>query len=844
MFSKKSTRSSKERKIKVLTTSSHSIAPLLLGVVALSAQSGLASAADPSTAAYYGFGGTVAAPTGSTTPTSTASTPWWPAPVAQDTPPVANPPAANSAPSGAPNIVVVLADDLGYSDLGSFGSEISTPNLDKLASNGLRFRNYTTHSLCSPSRAALLTGINGHSAGVGFIADSNPGYPGYAGEIQQNAVTLAETLHLNGYATFATGKWHLTQVADRVKDGPYNSWPLQRGFDNFYGILNAETHPQHPDAIYDGNTRVQVNQYPNGFNTSDIWASKAISYIKSSKTANPNKPFFLYFADNAVHAPLNPDPDLLAAVHAKGQYSAGWDAIRQARYQKQLSSGLIPANTVLPPLNPGVSSWSAVPSSQQQLFTRYQEAYAAWVATLDRSFGQLYNYLESSGQLNNTIIVFASDNGGSQEGGLNGTTIALETLFLSGNTNVAFDETRENLIGGPQTSPHYPLGWATVSNTPFRGYKQQTVGGGRRVPLIVSWPGHIADNGNIRTQFTHVTDITPTLLDIAGIQQPTTYNGIPTKPIEGTSFRYLLDGANPATAAEQHTQQYFELAGNRGYYLNDGTHAWYAVTEHTAGTAFTPSEWELYDLNQDFSETNNLATANPTQVTTLDTALTTAAWAHQVYPLFQGSVALSTAQQPAYLANRIQPLTLSQGAWVEQSAILPLISPYWNPYGTATGTTIHTPGNYTINATVNYNAGNQGVIFAEGGDDLGLILYIQNGNLILENVAFGIPTTLSPIPLTPGTQNISFSLTAAAPTVGLGSGNGLATLTVNGASVSGTLSSWLVSLPSDFGGPLDGFDVGLDRRAPVSWTLFNQYGAFPYTGTISQVTVTPGVSQP
>ena len=829
----------------LLTAKPLGLAPLLLSIIALTTQSGLASAADPSTAAYYGFGGNVAAPSGSTTPTAPASTPWWPTPIAQGTAPVANPAPTNAAPAGAPNIVVVLADDLGYSDLGSFGSEISTPNLDKLAANGLRFRNYTTHSLCSPTRAALLTGINGHSAGVGFIADSNPGYPGYAGEIQQNAVTLAETLHLNGYATFATGKWHLTQVADRVKDGPYDSWPLQRGFDNFYGILNAETHPQHPDAIYDGNSRVQVNQYPNGFNTSDLWASKAISYIKSSKANNPNKPFFLYFADNAVHAPLNPDPDLLAAVHAQGQYSAGWDAIRQARYQKQISTGLIPANTVLPPLNPGVSSWSALTSTQQQLFTRYQEAYAAWVATLDRSFGQLYSYLEKSGQLNNTIIVFASDNGGSQEGGLNGTTISLETLFLAGNTNVAFDVTRENLIGGAQTSPHYPLGWATVSNTPFRGYKQQTVGGGRRVPLIVSWPGHIADNGNIRTQFTHVTDITPTLLDIAGIQQPTTYKGIATKPIEGTSFRYLLDGANPATAAEQHTQQYFELAGNRGYYLNDGTHAWYAVTEHTAGTAFTPSEWKLYDLNQDFSETNNLASANPAQVTTLDNAFTTAAWSHQVYPLFQGSSAISTSQQPTYLANRIKPITLSQGAWVDQSAILPLISPYWNPYGSTASGTVHTAGNYTINATVNYNAGNQGIIFAEGGDDLGLLLYIQNGKLYLENNAFGQVNTLAPITLTPGVQNIVLSFTGGAPTAGTGSGNGLATLTVNGSSsVSGQFSTWLVSLPSDFGGPLDGFDVGLDRRAPVSWTLFNQYGNFPYTGTISQVTVTPGVSQP
>ncbi len=802
-----------------------------------------AALADDTTAAYYGFGGVVAAPSGSTTPTATASTPWWPTPVARDTAPTAKPPAANNPPAGAPNIVVFLADDLGYSDIGAFGSEISTPNLDKLAANGVRFRNYTTHSLCSPTRAALLTGINGHSAGVGFVADSNPGFPGYAGEIQQNAVTLAEILHLNGYTTIATGKWHLTQDADRTQDGPYNSWPLQRGFDQFYGFLSGETHPQHPDALYEGNSLVQVDQYPNGFNTSDLWASKAISYVKQAQAASPNKPFFLYFADNAVHAPLNPDPDLLAAVRAKGQYSAGWDAIRQARYQKQLNSGLIPANTVLPPLNPGVSAWSAVPADKQQLFTKYQEAYAAWVATLDRSFGQVYNYLESAGLLNNTIIVFASDNGGSQEGGLNGATIAAEALLL-GTTNVAFDETRESLIGGPQTSPHYPLGWATVSNTPFRGYKQQTLGGGRRVPLIVSWPGHITDNGAIRTQFAHVTDITPTLLDVVGVQQPTTYNGVTTKPLEGTSIRAFLDGPNPSAAAEVHTQQYFELAGNRGYYLNDGTHAWYAVTEHTAGTAFSPSEWELYDLNQDFSETNNLASAYPAQVTSLDTAFTNAAWAHQVYPLFQGGIGLLlTARQPAYLANYIQPITLSKGDNVIQEDILPLISPYWNPYLSAGAGTVHTAGNYSISATVNYKAGDQGIIFAEGGDDLGLVLYVENGNLNLLNDAWGTVTNLAPIPLTPGTQNITLNFTAGAPT-GVSAGNGLATLTVNGSSASAQLPAWFVGLPSTIGAPAEGLDVGLDRRAPVSWRLFQKYGTFRYTNSISQLTVTPGVSQP
>jgi arylsulfatase A-like enzyme len=824
-----------------LSLSDSSVA-LWLVIAFLTVHSGIAVAADPSTGPYYGFHGTVGTTQGT-------STPWWPDPIPQGTPPVPTPPASKTPPAGAPNIVVVLADDVGYSDIGPFGSEIPTPNLDKLANNGLRFRNYTTHSLCSPTRAALLTGLNGHSAGVGFIADSNPGYPGYTGQIQQNAVTIAEILHDNGYATFATGKWHLTAGPNRGKNGPYDSWPLQRGFDNFYGFLHAETHPQHPSELYDGNQRVTVDQYPHDFSTSDLWSSKAIQYIKTTKTANPSKPFFLYLANNAVHAPHNPRADLLAA--AKGKYAAGWDAIRQARFQKQKDSGLIPANTVLPPLNPGVVAWNTLSSTDQHYFARQQEAYAAYVATLDRSFGQLYDYLQSSGQLNNTIIVFASDNGGSGEGGSQGSTINLEITFTQGLTDKAYDLSKEDLIGGPQTSPHYPVGWATVSNTPFRGYKQQTVGGGRRVPLIVSWPGHITDPGSIRTQFTNVTDITPTLLDVAGISHPDTYKGIATKPLEGTSFAYLLNAAN-ANSPEQHTQQYFELSGSRGYYNNDGTHAWYAVTQHVAGQPFTPSEWQLYDLNNDFSETNNLAAANPTVVSQLDTAFDTAAWAHQVYPLFQRSAGIATALQPAYLTDLIHAKTFHTGDWAEQADILPLISPYWNAFGSAAAGTVKTTGNYTIQSTVQYNAGNRGVIFAIGGEDQGLILYIENGELALENSAFGHTTKFPRVPLTPGLLDISFRLqatpqTGAPVTVtngvvsgGAPAGGGTGTLTVNDVQVAtGTLSPWSVNLPSFFGAPRDGLDIGLDRRSPVSWDLFKKYGVFKYSGVIDHVTVTP-----
>lgn len=443
--------------------------------------------------------------------------------------------------------------------------------------------------------------------------------------------------------------------------------------------------------------------------------------------------------------------------------------------------------------------------------------------------------MESTGQLNNTIIVFASDNGGSQEGGLQGTTIALQTLF-GGPTNKAFDVSRFDKIGTEETSPHYPLGWATVSNTPFRGYKQNTVGGGRRVPLIVSWPSHITDKGAIRTQLTHVTDITPTLLEATGIAHPDTFNGVPLKPVEGTSFAYLFDAAN-ANAPEQHTQQYYEQAGNRGYY-KDG---WYAVTQHTAGTAFDNAEWQLYNLNDDFSETNNLAASNAGKVAELALAFDTAAQQYQVYPLFQGSASVITSAQAPYLANRIAAKTFANGDWAEQPDISPLLNPYWNPFGNPAG--IHTNGNYTIQATVQYATGNKGIIFADGADDLGSVLYIENGELAFENVAFGAWTQFPRVPVQPGTLNIQFSLQAAAynPANGLASGGGTGTLYVNGAQVAqGSLPNWSAAGASLFGSPLDGLDIGKDRRGPVSWAIFKKYGVFKYSGAISQVTVTPG----
>ena len=758
---------------------------------------------DSSTQAYAGFQGKIGR-------TLADSTPYWPQPkVASQGLPnqhPAGPPniVATTAPAGAPNIVVFLIDDMGYSDLGPYGSEINTPNIDTLAANGLRFSNFTTHQLCSPTRAALLTGLNAHSAGVGWVAEGNPGFPGYAGEIQDNVVTLAENLRSNGYATLVTGKWHLTQVYDRTTSASLSSWPLQRGFDRFFGFLDGLEHPQKPHILYEGNRAIPVDRYPEDFLTTDYWADRALDLLKQTKATNPDKPFFLYFANNAVHSPLNVHPEDLAKY--KGKYDAGWDVVRQQRYQRQLSSGIIPASTKLPPRNPGVKAWDDLSATDKQLFARYQEAYAAFVDNLDQNFGRLYQYLKETGQLENTIIIIASDNGGSGEGGLEGTSdVARHYSSLPEDKDL--DLSRLDLIGGPQTAPHYPNGWATVSNTPLRLYKFNTNGGGRRNPLIVSWPAGIQDKGALRTQFTHITDITPTLLEIVGIKHPDTFNGKAIKPLEGTSFAYLLNNAN---APEQRTEQYYENQGNRGYY-KDG---WYSLTEHQVGTPFSESEWQLYNLKEDYSETNNLANQYPDKVKELAAAFDKAAFKYQVYPLIE---APGHGVVPPFVTEKIGPKTFYPGSTVLEPDILPLVS----------------DRDYTIQANVQYQEGDRGVILAHGGQEIGYIFYIENGELAYEYNSYGRLIKFPRVKLQPGELNIELDFDAT------GNRQSSGTLLVNGQKVAAG------ELGLTFSGfPYEGLDIGKDARSPVSWDIYQKYGVFPYTDKIKQVTYTPGSPAP
>jgi arylsulfatase len=441
------------------------------------------------------------------------SQPWWP-----DRP--------RAASAGTPNVVVVLLDDLGYSDLGPYGSEIETPNVDALAAAGVRYANFHVAPMCSPTRAALLTGLNPHLAGMGHLAIFDHGFPGYRSSIAATANTAAEIFRANGYATFMVGKWHLTPMDELSPAGDTSSWPLQRGFDRFYGFLDAFSNWHHPHRLIEDNHEVEVDRYPDGYFFTDDITDRAVSMIRTLKTADPAKPFFLYLAHGAVHAPLMAKPEDMAKY--RGRYDAGWDRLREERLARQIALGIVSEGTRLPPRNMEptyeADPWDELPERARQVAARHMEVYAGFVDNVDQNLGRLLGALDDLGELENTIVVFTSDNGGSREGGRYGTTEYFRTVgtVRVGLRAEAFEKDygRIDLLGGPRAMGHYPQGWAMVSNTPFRLYKTTTFAGGHQVPLIVSWPAGLAERGAIRRQYAYVTDVLPTLVDLVGLEVP------------------------------------------------------------------------------------------------------------------------------------------------------------------------------------------------------------------------------------------------------------------------------------------------------------------------------------
>jgi arylsulfatase A-like enzyme len=466
--------------------------------------------------AYRSFGGIVDR-------AMSRSTPWWPE---RPTP-----------PRDSPHVVVILVDDLGFSDLGCFGSEIATPHIDSLATDGVKFNNFHAQPSCSPTRASLLTGLECHTAGFGFPAQFDPGFPGYAMELPGDVVTAGEIFRANGYSTLMSGKWHLSREADGAASGSRHSWPIQRGFDRFYGFLDGFTDYFHPHQLIVDNTAVCIDEYPDGYYLTDDLTDRAIDMVRDVHAADPSKPFFLYLAHGAVHAPLQAKPDDIAKY--VDRYHVGWDEIRAERFERQRALGVVGRDTELPARNsePGnqVAAWADLSDDERRLYARYMAVYAAMVDNLDQNVGRLLAALDDLGVRDNTVVVLLSDNGASREGGERGTTTYLEGLHGAATPDVAADLARLDLIGSSRVHAHYPRGWAMASNTPNRLYKITTHAGGHQVPMVISWPRRLTTRGS-RDQYAHVVDILPTLIDMIGLSPLARRNGADARPMVGASF--------------------------------------------------------------------------------------------------------------------------------------------------------------------------------------------------------------------------------------------------------------------------------------------------------------------
>jgi arylsulfatase len=544
---------------------------------------------------------------------------WWPEPV--------------KAPAGAPNVVWILIDDVGYGAAGTFGGLIQTPTFDSLAKDGLRYTNFHTTAICAPTRAALLTGRNSasvHESGFSHTILS-AGFPGWDGRTPASAGTIAEILRDNGYNTFAVGKYGVTPDEEATDAGPFDHWPTGKGFDHFFGFLGSQTDQYKPDLVED-----QAHVRPDGRHLSDQITDKAIFYIDRQRKAAPNKPFFLYYAPGATHAPHQ--VDRYWSDQYKGKFDKGWDAYREEVFERQKKLGVIPADAVLPDRNPDIKAWNKLTPEEQKLYARFMEVYAGYLTYTDFEIGRLVNHLKETGQLDNTLIFISiGDNGASKEGTLNG-DIDRSILFknVSEKENIEYNLSKIGEIGtSAATEGNYPLGWAQAANTPFKFWKEDANSeGGTHNPLIAYWPKGIKDKGGIRTQYSHVIDLLPTTLDLIGIKAPEEIRGIKQQPIEGTSLAYSIDDAKAPT---RHTLQYYYIYGSRSIYDNgwkaELPYPNAALTGNAASSKpFDENAWELYNLNDDYTERIDLAKEFPDKLAALKTEFEEQAKAHNLYP--------------------------------------------------------------------------------------------------------------------------------------------------------------------------------------------------------------------
>lgn len=676
-----------------------------------------------------------------------------------------------------PNILIAVLDDVGFGDLGCYGAEHNTACMDGLASTGTRFNNFHVTALCSPTRACLLTGRNAHAVGVGNIAEWGRDHPGYKGWIRQDAATLAEMLRPVGYSTLALGKWHLSSLDDQNGTGPFHRWPTGRGFDRWYGFHGNAMDHWHPEMFE--NTIAAYPDKSNEYHLSEDLAKRGVQYLQDHFAAAPEKPFFMYLAFGACHFPLHAPSDDIR--RHKGKYNEGYEAVRQKRFQKQKEIGIIPEHAVLSPMNPGVKPWSALGKDEKKLAVRGQEIYAAFLEHTDKQLQKIIDFLQEENQYEDTIILLLSDNGAAP-GSAPVPSIDVRRTAYMGPESMEEKLAHLDLMGTDDSYGNSSTGWSQVSNTPLKWYKSDTYGGGTRAPLIVSWPsGNLLQN-QICEQYSHAIDIVPTLLDLINQPFPSEIANKKILPIQGTSFAYAFDQPEMPTRKQV---QYFETLGDRAIWAN----GWKAVTRHQKGDPFEKDVWELYHVENDFSEIKNLAEAQPKKLKELIDIWFQEAERYDILPMDDDTLKLYAAAVPPPKARHVFYPGMTRLDRLSAPDIY------------------HYNSRWKAEVDLTSDQAN-GVILASGDSGAGYEWYLKNGYLILAYVYVrkdvAIVKSIRPIPA--GKHLLGLTLEK------IGENTGKVTLMLGEEVIASNIlpRMWPIYTPNS------GLRCGENRHAPIS----------------------------
>jgi len=708
-------------------------------------------------------------------------------------------------PKNAPNIVILLLDDVGFAQLGSFGGLIDTPNMDKLAKKGLRYTNFHTAALCSPSRAAIMAGRNPHSIGLGSHSLTAMGFPGYNAIVPDSAKSVAKILQMNGYVNYALGKWDHTPLYEVSQVGPFNRWPSGEGFQHYYGFMAADA-DQYRTVMWQDHSPIQPWIGKKDYHNSTDLMDKAISYITGHVSISPDRPFMVFIAPGAMHSPHQAPQEYIDKY--KGKFDMGWDAARDKIFSKQKEMGFFNKNTVLSKRIKEIPAWDSLKPEEKKLYARQMEVFAAQLDHLDNEVGRLIKTLKRVGVYDNTLIMVTSDNGASGEGGLAGTFN--ETYVLNGlQTPFAANMRHYDGWGGPDSYPHYHAGWAMAGNTPFKYFKQAVHRGGQSDLLIIHWPKAIKGKGELRKQYHHIIDIAPTLLDIMKLKVPDSIDGHKQQPMDGISMFYSF---NNAKAKNKKKVQYYEMFGNRAIWA-DG---WKAVTLHAhrmpwelnVVADFNKDKWELYNLKKDPTETNDLAKKYPNKLKQLKKQWDVEAKKYNVYPLYDNMIKRVANQQTRMFGDRTEFIYYYPGAVsIAEKASPPVKG-----------------RSHTINTTIDLKGNEEGVIVALGGFTGGYSMFIKDNRLYYDyNFLDGVHYILKSPPLPKGKTNLKFKFIHKGGFAGVGE------LYVNDKKVDSVdmpkthQSTYSLSEP---------FDLGRDNGTQVS-RMYK--GFYPFTGVLDKV---------